>query len=46
MRDLRKAYPEEMKKIMALREENPGLFARKLKELNRRYNQEKAEKKK
>jgi len=42
MRDLRKAYPEEMKKIMALREEDPRLFARKIQELNTRYNKEKA----
>ena len=46
MRDLNKAYPEEMKKIMALREENPRLFARKIRELNNRYNKEKTEKKK
>lgn len=46
MRVLRKVYPEEMKKIMALREENPRLFARKLQELNNRYNKEKAEQKK
>ena len=35
-----------MKKIMALREENPRLFARKIRELNNRYNKEKTEKKK
>jgi hypothetical protein len=46
MRVLRKVYPEEMKKIMALREENPRLFAQKLQELNNRYNKEKAEQKK
>ena len=42
MRDLQKAYPEEMKKIMILREEDPRQFARKLQELNNRYNKEKA----
>ena len=46
MRDLRKAYPEEMKEIMALREENPRLFRQKFQELNNRYNKEKAAEKK
>ena len=46
MRDLRKSYPEEMKEIMALREENPRLFRQKFQELNNRYNKEKAAEKK
>ena len=36
MRRLRKKYPEEMKEIMALREEDPKAFSRRLQELNRR----------
>ena len=40
MRKLQQRYPDEMKKIMALREENPREFARQLQELNRRYRKE------
>ena len=49
IRKLRQKYPEEMKAIMALREEDPKEFSRRLQELNRRYaaesGQEKSEKK-
>ena len=49
IRKLRRKYPEEMKAIMALREEDPGEFSRRLQELNRRYaaesGREKSEKK-
>ena len=36
MRRLRRKYPAEMKEIMALREENPKEFTRRLQELNRK----------
>ena len=46
MRKLQKRYPKEMKKLMALREEDPREFARKLQELNRRYQKENSSRKK
>ena len=40
VRKLRRKYPEEMKEIEALRNEEPREFARRLQELNRRYARE------
>jgi hypothetical protein len=42
MRELSRKYPEEMKKIMALREENPREFAKKIQELHQRSSRENA----
>ena len=41
MRELSRKYPEEMKKIMPLREENPREFTRKIQELHQRSLREK-----
>jgi hypothetical protein len=46
MRKLQQRYPEEMKKLMALRDEDPREFARQLQELNRRYQKENSSRKK
>ena len=40
MDQIRKAYPEEMKKIQALREEDPQKFRQEMKKLADRYDRE------